>query len=523
MKEVGRNLFLGILLLIFLSSGVFADMEYGKCGIVLRNSCLAINNDSVVMGLSATTNAHAEVPTVGSYPYVLCCDLGTGIKTCSGTNEIVGLSATTNAHAEVPYGPYSFPICYEDFICEKITGSCLASKPLGILSLSATTNAHVGTFDTYSTKICCGGSSITNSLCKIKSATWSVTNAIEGQSVRLVVTGSGAECNGRNIYFVVRETDGGTNTQAVETNPINVAFNGATATGMWFAEYQDDGFLGGDPEYIFTATLDRNSKISMTSTNQLSVSRDLEFCTSVATCDDYNNQLQCESDASLCNVASYSSLPEVDCNADSTVCGCLWDSSTSKCEFGWGEIEDYGDPNIPIENGGGCNYGTTLCKNSSGNYCNLGSTCPSGESPTSNNNGTCDFGEGCLSADCKGGDQDTCKQGFYCISTECSTVESPLILSLLGSCKVTQDIEKSCEEEPVGYKIITWTGVWTGSSTGSAAYQRCIAGGRTTVPCAAQVQLPFFDYIELIATLVVLAIIYTALLYKKKHHHKKKK
>ncbi|MCK9568213.1 hypothetical protein M0R72_04645 [Candidatus Pacearchaeota archaeon] len=521
MKEVGR-LFLGIFLLIFLSSGIFA-VGVGTCGVVSRSSCVAANGDNIVMGLSATTDAHAQLASIGTYSYVLCCNFADPIAnltcTTSPSNEIIGLSATTNAHAEVPSGTaYSFPICYRGFVCGKYT-AC-PDKTIEVLSLSADTNAHVGTFATYNTKICCGGISVANSLCKIKSATWSITDSIVGQGIRLVVTGSSSsDCAGVTVSFNVLEKDTGSY-QKVTTNPVNVAFNGATATGMWYSEYQDDGLLGGDPEYVFNVSIVKNPKISKLSSNELSVSElsvnglDEIYCASVTTCDDYNNQLECESDASLCKVANASSLPEVDCDSDSTVCGCLWNDDTSTCGFNWGEIEDCGTPED------GCNYGCTLCKNTTGNYCNLGSTCPTGEIPTSNNNGTCDVGEGCLSEDCVDGDTDTCASVLYCLSGECSTVENPIILGLLGNCQIKQTVEKGCDEEPTGYKIITWTGTWTGEASGSS-YERCVAGGKTTIPCAAQVQLPFFDYFELVATLVVLTIIYFALLYKKKNHKKK--
>jgi hypothetical protein len=523
MKGVGK-LFLGIFLLVFLSSGVLA---FAQCNITTPSSCVVADDNYIVLRLSATTNAHSQLPSIGTYSYVVCCQLKvenvTGSTTCSGNNEIVGLSATTNAHLERPEGTaYTTTACFEDFKCISTTSTnCTNDNPLGILSISATTNAHAGAFATYPTKICCGGAKIKASACKIKSAVWSITNSIMGQGVRLVVTGSGQECNGVTVSFKVMEKDNG-NYQDVVTNPVNVAFNGATATGMWFAEWQDDGLLGGDPEYVFNVSITKNQKIYMLSTNELTVTKNEEYCASITTCEDYNNKLECESDASLCRTAEASSLPEVNCDDDAIVCGCQWESETSTCSFGWGEIEDVGNPNIPRENGGGCNYGATLCKNATGNYCKLGSTCPTGESPASNNNGSCDWTEGCLSADCKEGEVDTCKTGLYCLEDECSTVESPIILELLGNCQIEQTIEKGCEEEPVGYKVITWTGVWTGETSGSS-YERCVAGGRTTIPCAAQVQLPFFDYIELVATLVVLAIIYVALLYKKKHHHKKKK
>jgi hypothetical protein len=599
-RGLGGKLFLGIFLLMFLSSGVFADIVYGNCEVVNANECISGNNDTIVLRLSDLTNAHVQLPSVGTYPYVLCCDVGTGSTTCSGNNEVIGLSATTNAHAESPdRSAYSISACYSDLVCEKITSAtCPTTRPKGVLSLSAETNAHVGTFNVYPTKICCGGPSIAGSACTFKTATWSVANAIRGQGIRLIVTGSGSECNGRSITFNVLETDGFGVYQEVATDPSPVAFNGDTATGIWVAEWQDD--IQGNPEYIFNASLVQNPNRYMLSSNELSVSQqeDEEFdcARDIATCEDYKTESYCESDASLCKVAGASSLPDVDCDSESIICGCVWNDQTSTCGFGWGEInpgtcgngytlcnnengdycypgntcpdndddgeddnpEDDGDticevgegclsadcddndqdtciedayclseacysPTLPIVDPT-CEYGYTLChkSGSSRNYCYPGSICPTGENPISDIDGICEVGEGCSSPDCKDGEQDTCSDGLYCLSDKCYNVESPIITQLLGNCQVQQTIEKDCEEEPVGYKIITWTGTWTGNQTGTA-YNECIAGGRTTIPCAAQVQLPFFDYLELVVALVVLAIIYSALLYKKKHHGKKRK
>lgn len=520
MKSVNK-LFLGIFLLVFLSSGVFA-VGFGTCSIVARNNCIAANGDDIVMGLSATTNAHGQASNGGSYPYVLCCNFAnqTAMTNCvtSPSNEIIGLSQTTNAHGEIPSRTtYTFPACYRDFSCSPALDIC-PNKTLGVLSLSVSTNAHIGPYNgtgSYATKICCGGVSVANSLCKIKSATWSVVNSIEGQGVRLVVTGSSAaDCSGVKVSFNILEKDVGSYQNAL-MKPVDIAFNKDTATGIWYSEYQDDGTFGGDPEYVFNVSITKNPMISMLSSNELSVAKSAEFCATVTSCEDYISKDTCESDTSLCQVSEFSSLPEVNCDSESVVCGCVWNAEQASCGFGWGEIEDAGTPET------GCKFGATLCLGSNGTYCHIGSTCPAGEEPTSNNNGTCDAGEGCSSADCKDGDTDTCAEGLYCSSGKCGSVLSPISLEVVGNCKITQSIEKSCEEEPVGYKIISWTGEWTGNQTGSA-YTNCIAGGRSTVPCAAQVQLPFFDGFELIVTVLVLGSIYFLLLHKKEHHKKKK-
>jgi len=177
-----------------------------------------------------------------------------------------------------------------------------------------------------------------------------------------------------------------------------------------------------------------------------------------------------------------------------------------------------------------CNYGFTLCREPTGknNYCYPGTTCLSGNSPVQDGDKKCEIGEGCLlsaDSDCKDGDPDSCSNDTFCSSGKCSSIEDPItLISSGGGCKISQTIEKACDQEPVGYKVLKWTGVWTGdaaSKTGDA-YQRCITGGTTNVPCPAQVALPFFDYYEVALTIIVIALIYLSLIFKRKLKRKKK-
>ncbi len=104
---IGRGAFI-LILFIFLSSGVFAaPPASGTCSIVPRADCVdagaGVEGFHIVMSLSSSTNAHGEFPDLGSYPYVLCCNFGTGDKVCKDVaNKIIGLSSDTNAHAQQP-------------------------------------------------------------------------------------------------------------------------------------------------------------------------------------------------------------------------------------------------------------------------------------------------------------------------------------------------------------------------------------------------------------------------------------
>ncbi|VVB82474.1 Uncharacterised protein [uncultured archaeon] len=505
---------------IFLLSVILAAAPAsGKCAIVPRASCLSTN---ILMGVSDATNAHGEFPDTGLYPYVLCCAFGTGNTTCSDTNTLLKLSSTTNAHAEIPTGTnYNTNICYEDLQCIGVQNACPADHALEVASLVSSTNSHIGNFSDYSTKICC--SSPLYAGCTITNATWNLQNAIAGQRVYLRVNGTGA-CVGKTITFKVFRTDGDSN--SIQIQPVNISFSGVSAIGLWTAEWQK-GVFGGNTNYYFNVSLAKNPLVSKKSDSpDLSVAKQsADFCGNINLCSDYKNQLDCQSDA--CQAAASSSLPEVNCNDPSNVCGCTWDKGSGSCKFGWNTITDCGSVAT-----GGCKYGCTLCHNQTSGvtYCGIGSSCSPNIAAT-NSNGTCDFGiDGCSSSDCKEGEQDSCATGTYCSAGKCSSVEGPPLT--LGSCKIVEKIEKTCDQEPVGYKIINWTGIWTNETTdtqittlaacgGDSGCEKCITGGESTVPCPAQVQLPFFDYLELIISVVVIALIYISLVFRKKLKKKK--
>jgi hypothetical protein len=77
----------------------------------------------------------------------------------------------------------------------------------------------------------------------------------------------------------------------------------------------------------------------------------------------------------------------------------------------------------------------------------------------------------------------------------------------------------------VGSKTIVATGTWTGgdaTKTGKI-YDWCthLSDHPISALCPAQVQLPFFDYIEMIGSVIIIALIYLGLIFKKKILRKK--
>ncbi|MCD6590702.1 MAG: hypothetical protein J7K72_01885 [Candidatus Aenigmarchaeota archaeon] len=115
-------------------------------------------------------NAHAQNVSVGTYPYVLCCDSNSTLSNVCGEGVFLRLNATTNSH--VQRGDYSGPgiiygidVCISAdpgyFNCTYVDDSCpsdrecLASMASAYPSENNDTNAHIGPCIEYKRKICC--------------------------------------------------------------------------------------------------------------------------------------------------------------------------------------------------------------------------------------------------------------------------------------------------------------------------------------------------------------------------------
>jgi hypothetical protein len=171
-------------------------------------------------------------------------------------------------------------------------------------------------------------------VCTLTSASWSLPggNTTEGNNVSLLVQGT--SCSGQTVSFNVLEYDITSGNDPVQKNPISVTFSGNTATGMWTTEWQDDGALGGNPEYFFTATVSgaTGSPISSgTSSNQLLtvIKNDVLQCTQVTTCGDYTAVDTCTLDQ--CSVVQNSVPSGTNCSSSDISCYCSWNAQTSSC------------------------------------------------------------------------------------------------------------------------------------------------------------------------------------------------
>jgi len=133
-------------------------------------------------------------------------------------------------------------------------------------------------------------------LCNLTSASWSKTNAFEGETVSLNVQGT--NCNGKTVSFRIWERDTFGDDDPVRYDPSNAVFNGNTVSGTAVVEWQSDRFLGlaSDPEYYFTATvLGTNEKVN---SELLSVVKTPDYVCGDRVCSGIETQNTCPADCS---------------------------------------------------------------------------------------------------------------------------------------------------------------------------------------------------------------------------------
>ena len=558
-KKMGLKKSLGINLVLF-SIVLLTGMFFLSQNVSAQVTCSS--SSQIILRLSASTNAHGEVFNGGgSYSTEICYDTlfgttGTGNRVCSGTNNVVGLSASTNAHAEGPtQNNYGTEVCYDDLSCVARSGACQAGETL-VVSLSGSTNAHLATSG-YGTNICCSAEEIIiPAECVLTSASWSTLTATEGQAVNLNVQGT--DCDGESIAFEVLEYDVTSGDDPVNIEPSNVVFNGNSATGSWTAEFQDDGIGGGDPEYHFIVTLvsDPGETIdSGTASDELLVVSEEpgdpgEECDNINVCNDYGDEPSCTLDD--CEVADNSVPNEIDCTEVN--CFCYWDAGTTpQCNAGWdGTSGTCG--NGVIEPGEECDGGTSLTCTDIGlsgsgltctSECRLDSSACTGPTGGSCGDGIVQVGETCdpgvgLSLTCTdlgfdNGGPPTCVEGeCYIDTTQCTLTGIP---GLIGSCRYTSTgTGDTCDD---GFLTIDYTATWTwdpdntapppspgpGWVLGTDGQYHYDPDGLSaqcqsvmeTLACPAQIALPFFGFYNVIIALMIIGLVYWVLALNRKH------
>jgi len=133
-----------------------------------RTGIACLPGETKVLGLSATTNAHAELPNQSVYNTSICCQDLSGRNTILPTGTtFINLSNYTNAHAALPNTSVLYPYpanisgSSDNLTCTYIndpTSPGFCPYPQGcIATISNNTNAHVSdcSNNPYSQTICC--------------------------------------------------------------------------------------------------------------------------------------------------------------------------------------------------------------------------------------------------------------------------------------------------------------------------------------------------------------------------------
>ena len=138
----------------------------GLFACISRTGIKCLPGETKVLGLSAPTNAHAELASQNNYNTSICCQDLSGRNTILTTGTtFLNLSNTTNAHAALPNTtiPYNYSAnitgSTENITCTYTQSSGQCTYPQGCLAtISNDTNAHVSgcTNNPYNLTICCG-------------------------------------------------------------------------------------------------------------------------------------------------------------------------------------------------------------------------------------------------------------------------------------------------------------------------------------------------------------------------------
>jgi len=460
----GVFILLGLILLAFLSSGIFALNDI-SCSIKAKAQTDSPSN--VLMRLSDLTNAHGELASQANYLYEVYCNF-VGTQTCNldGTNKILGLSSDTNAHAEVPSETaYTSKVCYGDLSCigtkdtcgtndnagGNVNGDDATSFPVSIVSLSATTNAHIGPVSgtgSYGTKICCG------SLTYVTSAFWSKDGFTKSSKIDVVpdttivrmMLQNSPLAEGTKLKIEIYEDDPlfddsiRTGADALDTIVTTTNGNGV-ATATWLITQADldkgksfDDFYEAynNMQFYFKVfNADDNNRLITTSDNLRINVLASTFCNDKFVCGDYAQNLCTNNDP--CNVAANSIPVGISCTDGTANCFCSWDSTAS--------------PEI-----------------------------------------------------CQG------------VSELFTFNPTTGVKSILGKCIISAT-KKSGSCAQGGTISYGWTAIWTGTSDTKPA--SCI-DGQTVLQCPAQIQLPFFGFYNFLATGLLIALIYAMLILRNK-------
>jgi hypothetical protein len=158
-----------IVVSIFIASPVYAGTL--SCTVTTAAACTGGTN-TIILRMSGSTNAHAELPSGTNYTSsVVCCSGITGLgNSCSTgvTSSVLWLAGATNAHSSQAQtnANYNSDACISVPTGGTISVGYQASNCTGydttIGSMSDVTNAHIGDGTAYTTKICASGGVVLN-------------------------------------------------------------------------------------------------------------------------------------------------------------------------------------------------------------------------------------------------------------------------------------------------------------------------------------------------------------------------
>ncbi|MBL7142312.1 MAG: hypothetical protein ISS83_01415 [Candidatus Pacebacteria bacterium] len=194
-----------------------------------------------VLKMSASYNAHAELPSQSNYSNYVCCS-GISGTSCSGGTAFLKLSALTNAQVEqANYFNYSNSACLTPLASETISCTYSTSCSSGyvcLASISNVYNAHIAQCGVYSTQVCCiaTGAPTFDFLVAVNPTSDSAT---QGSSVSTNIIATLLSGTTQPVYFSVSGLPSGASIPPISScNPtcsssmtINTA--GSTPTGTY--------------------------------------------------------------------------------------------------------------------------------------------------------------------------------------------------------------------------------------------------------------------------------------------------
>ena len=495
--------------------------------------------NGVIMALSDTTNAHGEDSRSGesNYDYSISCDFE-GTDSCIGKNNVLRLSDTTNAHAELwDYdGSYGTDICFGGLECRNTTkDSCLADE-MEIVSLYDTTNAHLGGFDDYSQKICCKWDY--NLYWAWEKTGEPVSEVKVGSEVKLVLNNSGVDYD---LNFIIKTDNLFLDNDILPRDRTGAIIGESkdkgdflNSEGSWFITQDDYDEAGDTDQFYFILN-------SVSGKDEGVYLKVLPGSTGVW-CSDFNG------DEVNCNAEPYNSpaanrsVTKKQRTFDGVIyecseslggnyelgCKCTWDDLTSGCAGATEAISVVDTTVAPhcangvmdkgIEDGIDCNSLETV-----------GGEC-----------GACVLIDGVMqvATHCTNNTMDWDEAGLDCGGFDCGICSYAISFPKIGSCSYVSQGEDDCED---GFLEYAWTGNWAWSHEvfsdrnnefsnvesdyvgvdGAWHYdplkmsENCI-GGINTIACPAQIQLPFFGFFGIVASLILISVIYGFLIFNKK-------